>query len=337
MRIPIPEETIGMLQCATTLMRNQVNPGDQLDHYRIDEVLAHTTVASIFRGTDLRTQRKVAIKIPHPDVESDPIFSERFQREEEIGRSLDHAGLMKVFSDGAHSRPYIVMEWFDGQLLRNLLNEKKKLPAERAERILLAITDVLDYVENHGVVHRDLRPENVMVNADDHIKLINFGNAAKTGARRVTFANLAQSVGMSEYVSPEELGGKRGDARSDIYALGVMLYEMLTGKTPFQGVEPFDRMGKDPTPPREIDPAISPQLQEVIYLTLERDPRKRYPNAHDLARNLRHLDQVSVTQRPELGACKQQRIQQVRRVLLYTILALLPIAIFLLLLYFAHR
>src|SRR5260370_39664158 len=106
----------------------------------MDEVLAHTTVASIFRGTDLQTQRKVAIKIPHPDVESDPIFSERFQREEEIGRLLDHPGLMKVFSDGAHSRPYIVMEWFDGQLLRNLLNEKTKLPVERAERIVLCIT-----------------------------------------------------------------------------------------------------------------------------------------------------------------------------------------------------
>ena len=110
-----------------------------------------------------------------------------------------------------------------------------------------------------------------MVGAEDHIKLIDFGVAAKTGARRITFTKLSQVIGASEYVSPEELKGKREDARSDIYALGVILYEMLTGKMPFQGLEPYDRILNHPVPPQEIDPAISPQLQEVIYRALERD------------------------------------------------------------------
>ena len=149
-------------------------------------------------------------------------------------------------------------------------------------RIAIAICDALEYIHAHGIVHGDIRPENVMVGAGDHIKLIDFGGAVKAGARRLTLTRLSQVIGTSEYVSPEELKGKRGDARSDIYALGVMLYEMLTGKMPFQGTEPYDRLMNYPIPPREIDPAISPQLQEVIYRALEREPQNRYASAHDL-------------------------------------------------------
>jgi serine/threonine protein kinase len=298
-------------------------------------------MASIFRATDLRAGRPVAIKVPHPEMESDPVFFDRFHREEAIGKSLDHPGVMKVFADDDHSQIYLVMEWVEGKLLRQILNEKKKLPPERAIKIALAICDALDYIHSHGVVHRDLKPENIMVDDSDRIKLIDFGIAGQSGARRLTFAKLSQVMGTPEYISPEQVRGKRGDARSDVYALGVMLYEMLTGKPPFQGPNPFaimnDRLLNNPIPPREIDPTISPQLQEVIYRALEREPKNRYASARELAFDLEHLDQVGIAERPELHNWRTRRTPWLRRILFYVAMALIPVVIFGLLLYFARR
>jgi serine/threonine protein kinase len=298
-------------------------------------------MASIYRATDLRNGREVAVKIPHPEIEGDPVFYDRFKREQDIGTSLDHPGVMKVYADEDRSRPYMVMEWVDGRLLRQILFEAKKLPPERAVRITTNIAHALDYIHNHGVVHRDLKPENIMVDKDDNIKLIDFGIAGKEGSRRLTFAKLSQVMGTPEYISPEQVKGRRGDGRSDVYALGVMLYEMLTGKAAFEGPNPFaimnDRLLNNPIPPREHDPSISPQLQEVIYRAIERDPKNRYPNAREMASDLEHLDQVGVSERPELHDWKVRRTPWVRRVLFYIMLALIPIIIFGLLLLVAKH
>ena len=249
--------------------------GDQLDHYRIEALAARSGMASIFRATDLNHGRQVAIKIPHPEVECDPALFERFRREEEIGKLMDHHGVMKVFSDDDRNQVYMVMEWVEGRLLRKILGEQPKLPPERALRITLRILDALDYIHSHGVVHRDLKPENVMVDEQDNIKLIDFGIAGNAGARRLTFAKFSPTMGTPDYISPEQAKGQRGDARSDLYALGIMFYEMLTGKVPFSGANPFlimnDRLLNNPVPPREVDPTITPQLQEIIYRALERD------------------------------------------------------------------
>jgi serine/threonine-protein kinase len=313
-----------------------IDPGDKLDHYRIDGVVARSAAATIFRAIDLRTNRQVAIKVPHTELETDPTFFDRFRREEEIGEQLNHAGLIKVIADHDRSRAYIVMEWFDGRPLRQIMSEGKLTP-ERAVRIVTAICKALEYIHNHGIVHRDLRPENILVDAEEHIKLIDFGGAGQAAARRITFTNISQITGGSEYVSPEELKGKRGDARSDIYAVGIILCEMVTGRKPFLESDPFDRTLNYPVPPREIDSAISPQLQEVIYRALEREPRNRYANAHDLARDLEHLDQVGVAERAELRDWKKGRSSQPRKVVLYVAMALIPIVIFALLFYFANR
>jgi serine/threonine-protein kinase len=273
-------------------------------------------------------------------MECDPIFFERFHRESDIGAKLDHPGVMKVFVDEDRERVYMVMEWVEGQLLRRIMSGRK-FPPERAVNIALRILDALGYIHSYGVVHRDLKPENIMIDADDNIKLIDFGIAANAGARRITFAKLSNTMGTPDYISPEQVKGKRGDARSDLYALGVMLYEMLTGKVPFQGENPFavmnDRLLNNPIPPREVDPAISPQLQEIIYRALERDPAKRYQNAAEFAHDLHHQNEVGVADRAELRDWKERRSPLIRRILFYIMLALIPIVIFSVLLYIAKH
>src|SRR5438309_364987 len=134
-----------------------LHPGDQLDNYRIEGVAARSGMASIFRGTDLRTGRAVAIKVPHPEMESDVVFFERFRREAEIGKALDHPGVMKVMDNDDRSQVYMVMEWVEGTLLRKLLSQGKVAP-ERAIKIAVAVCDALEYIHTHGVVHRDLEP-----------------------------------------------------------------------------------------------------------------------------------------------------------------------------------
>ena len=318
-----------------------IHAGEQLDHYRIEALVARSGMASIYRATDLDTGQQVAIKLPHPEMESDPVLFDRFHREQDIGTKLDHPGVMKVLANGDRSRLYMVMEWVNGRLLREILNEEKKLPPERAVRITLGICDALDYIHRNGVVHRDLKPENVMVDDDDRVKLIDFGIAGQAGARRLTFTKLTEAMGTPDYISPEQVKGKRGDGRSDIYALGVMLYEMLTGKTPFQGPNAFaiinDRLLNNPVPPREIDPSVSPELQEIIYRALERDPKNRYASAHEFAWDLRHQDQVGVADRPELRDWKTRRKPWVRRVLFYVAMALIPLLVFGLLLWVAKH
>ncbi len=315
--------------------------GEQLDHYRIENLVARSGMASIFRGTDLRSGRAVAIKIPHPEVESDPALFDRFRREQEIGQALDHPGVMKVFSDEDRSQVYMVMEWVEGRLLRKILNESPKLPPERAVRIASRVLDALGYIHSQGVVHRDLKPENIMVDESDNIKLIDFGIAANARSRRLTFAKLSETMGTPDYISPEQVKGKRGDARSDLFAMGVILYEMLTGKVPFTGSNAFvimnDRLLNNPVPPREIDPSITPQLQEIMYRALERDPKNRYPNAREFIWDLEHQDQIGVADREELHNWKARKTPWPKRILFYVALVLIPIIVFALLLYVARR
>lgn len=318
-----------------------LRPGDLLDHYRIESLVARSGMASIFKAVDEENGRTVAIKVPHPEMEADPNLFDRFKREQEIGEKLDHPGVMKVFKDPNRSRVYMVMEWVEGELLRQILSAVRKLPAERAARITARVCEALDYIHGHGVVHRDMKPENIMVDGDDNIKLIDFGIAGDENARRLTFAKLSNVMGTPDYISPEQVKGKRGDGRSDIYAAGVMLYEMLTGKVPFTGNNAFlimnDRLLNNPVPPRELDPEITPQLQEIIYRALERDPANRYATAREFAKDLEHQEQVGVSERAELHDWKKRKSHWPKRILNYVLLALVPVVIFSLLLWAAKK
>jgi serine/threonine-protein kinase len=297
-------------------------------------------MASIFRATDLRDNRVVALKIPHPDMEADPILFDRFQRESGIGERLNHPNVMRVFGDEKRSRIYMVMEWCEGRLLRQIMDEEKLSP-ERAITITKGVLRALDYIHGNGVVHRDLKPENIMVDENDHIKLIDFGIASDNTARRLTYANFTATLGTPNYISPEQVKGKRGDGRSDVYSMGVILYELLTGKLPFSGPSPIaamnDRLLNHPVPPTVADPTISPQLQEVIYRALERDPKNRYATAHEFLHDLDHLDQVGVEDRDELKNWQNRKSQLSRKILYYGGLALIPVAVLLVMMLLAHR
>jgi serine/threonine-protein kinase len=326
-----------MLYALMTTMK----AGETLDHYLLEETVACSGMSTLYRATDLRDGRQVAIKIPHAEMESDPILLERFKREQEIGQELDHPGIVKTFDGEQRSRLYMVIEWMDGKLLRALLNEKRKLPIDRAIIIALGICDALDYMHKHGVVHRDLKPENVMVDEWNRIKLIDFGIAMKEDARRLTFAGPSPLLGTPDYISPEQVKGQRGDQRSDIYALGAMLYEMLTGQPPFSGPNPLavmnERVLTDPRPARKLNPEITPQLQEILYRALERDPRHRYATANEMAWDLEHQEQVGVEEGARRPSLHRRIFPGGRKMLLYVGLVLVPILIFGLMVILARR
>jgi eukaryotic-like serine/threonine-protein kinase len=317
-----------------------IEPGQELDHYRLDALVAESSMTRTFRATDLRDGHMVAIKIPHPSIEADPLALERFRREEEIGLALNHPDVMRIFHEGHRSRLYMVMEWCEGHSLSEILKEKGKLPPERAIRIMLGILRALEYIHQHGVVHRDLQPEHIMVDDHDRIKLIDFGVASQQGAARVTFTSMGQVVGSPDYISPEQVRGKRGDARSDLYSAGIMLYEMLTGARPFTGGSPMAimnaRLARNVPPLRLEGFALTPQLQEVIYRATEREPRNRYASAHEFGLDLEHLDKVGVVERAELAHPAAEKSKGRSRVLIYVAIALVPIVIFLLMLLLAH-
>jgi serine/threonine protein kinase len=313
--------------------------GDQIDSYRIQAAISRSRTATVYRAVDLRNGRPVALKVPDPELEADPYLLERFRRAAEIGERLEHNGVMRVFTEVERSRVYMVMEWCEGTTLRQLM-DAGKLPQDRATHIAGLALEALQYLHDNGVVHRSLTPESIMVDEHDKVKLIDFGLASDVTSRRLTYTNLADELGTADYIAPEQVAGKRGDGRSDIYAMGVILYEMLTGKLPFAGSSPVEamnsRLARAPIPPSSVLPALCPQLQEVIYRALEKDPRNRYAKAHEFAHDLKHLNQVGVEDRPELRNWKNQRTQRPRVMLLYVLLLLVPIAILLLMMELPH-
>jgi serine/threonine protein kinase len=322
------------------MLTEQLQPGQRFEYFRIEALVARTCMTTIYRATDLRTGQLVAIKIPHPELECDPAFYSRFQREIAIGKKLKHPSVVQTVDGGDMDQLCIVMEWVDGRFLREILTKQGKISAERAARIAFGVCEALEYIHSLGVVHRDLKPENIMVGEGDSTKLIDFGISASEGMRRLTFSKFSNAMGTPDYISPEQIKRNRSDGRTDVYALGVILHEMLTGQTPFSGPNPFavmnDRLVNDPPSAREMNPEISVQMQEILYRAMERDPENRFAGAREFAAALAHPESVEVLDRSARKERKPARLPFVKRILSYTMLLMIPFVIFTLLLLVAR-
>ena len=274
----------------------ELAPGQTLDQYRLDEIIARSGMATIFAARDLESGRSVVLKVPHLQYESDIVFHDRFLREEEIGLRLHHPAVIRAFRPKEKSRVYIVLEYVHGELLRARLKREGRLPIDEAVKIAVRIADALRYLHDHAVVHRDLKPENIMLTLDGGVKLLDFGIALDTTLRKLTWGSLSQSVGTPDYMAPEQIKGKRGDARTDLYALGVILYEMLTGVVPFHEDSLYAAMRKKvetlPVPPRQLRPEIDPALEEVVLHALESNPEDRFETAFEMREALVHPSSV---------------------------------------------
>jgi serine/threonine protein phosphatase PrpC len=285
-----------------TIMTNEVKPGETLDgRFEIDSVISRSGMASIYKAKDLETGNTVAVKIPYMQLESDPGSFARFQREAEIGELLNHPNILKFIKVPNKSRPYIVTEYLEGKSLSEVMNEVRPLPIPDAIQIASYICGALAHMHEHKVVHRDLKPQNIMICDDGSLRIIDFGIAKSTEMRRLTFAGFTPAMGTPDYMAPEQVKGKRGDERTDIYSLGAVLYEMTTGSVPFEGPNPFivmnARLSGDPVAPRKVNPEISEELEEIILHAMEREPHKRYPSAAAMKAELDDPESIKITER----------------------------------------
>jgi serine/threonine-protein kinase len=324
--VPIFQETPDLT------MSTEVQVGQVLDNrFHITDLVNRSGMASIFKGTDLSTGRTVAVKVPFMQFESDPGFFDRFQREEAIGRALDHPYILHIVPVENKSRPYIAMEFLEGQTLRKQMQTVRPTPEADALKIAARIAEALEYLHGKNVVHRDLKPENVMLCSDGSIRIMDFGIAKAAGMRRLTFTGFTAAMGTPDYMAPEQVKGKRGDARTDIYSLGAMLYEMVTGATPFEGSNPYmvmnARLTGDPTAPRDVNSDVSPQVEEIVLHALEQSPSKRYQTAAAMREELEHPEKVEVTGRCErLRAPRPWKVHW-RRAWRFGLLILIPVVV----------
>jgi hypothetical protein len=313
----------------------ELQPGSLLDErFQITDVINRSAMSSVFKATDLKTGRPVALKVPLPNLEGDPAAFSRFEREEEIGRKLDHPSILKIIpvDDSEKSRPYLVMELLDGQTLERLMQQIKPLPEADALPIVSQICDGLHYLHSQGVVHRDLKPQNIMLCSDGSLRIMDFGIAKAAASRRITFGGFSPTMGTPDYMAPEQVKGQRGDARTDVYSLGAILYEMLTGRVPFEGQTAYmimnARLIGDPVAPRARNPAIRPEVEEIVLHAMARNPDDRYPSAAAMKRDVDAPERVHMTGRAgRLKAATpwKSRWPLVRRV---AISALVPIILF---------
>jgi len=275
--------------------------GHTLDgRFVITEVLSRSGMATIFRAEDLQNQnRPVAIKVPHLEYECHPTYFLRFEREEQIGLKLDHPHVLKVIPVESKSRPYIVTEYIKGCTLAHLLKAMRPLPEKDAVKIASLICGALEHLHRHGVIHRDLKPQNVMICCDKTIRLMDFGIARDQVSRRITRLGNSKSIGTPDYMAPEQVKGKSTDRHTDIYNLGALLYEMLTGHLPFEDENPWAalnaRVTGDPIAPRKLNPSLSTQAEEIVLRALQRDPADRYASAEAMKADLDAVGQVAVT------------------------------------------
>jgi len=318
MSAPVPPPLASLASCRTiTDHRDNVDSienielpaGTLLDgRFLIGAPIGLGGMAVIYEAEDMQNDsRPVVVKAPFARFERDPAYVSRFLREEDIGLKLIHPSLLRFHRvEDKKRRLYLVTERLSGITLSRLIHQQKPLPEADALRIASLVGEGLQYMHERNYVHRDIKPDNIMLCTDQTIRIMDYGLAAPVAGKLDLLADLTPVFGTPQYMAPEQVKRSRSDARVDIYSLGVILYEMLTGKLPFIHEDPWvcaqSRVQGDPPAPRSINPAISPQAEEIVLRALRRKPAERYPNMAAFRADLDAPDKVVVT-----GLCSRLR------------------------------
>jgi beta-lactam-binding protein with PASTA domain/tRNA A-37 threonylcarbamoyl transferase component Bud32 len=265
------------------------------ERYEIGGVLGRGGMAEVHRGRDLRLGREVAVKVLRNDLARDPSSQVRFRREAQAAASLNHPAIVAVYDTGedrtaSGATPYIVMEYVEGETLRDVLRREGRLPPERAMSLTADICAALDFSHRNGIVHRDVKPGNVMITPQGTVKVMDFGIARAVSDSAATMTSTAAVIGTAQYLSPEQARGEGVDARSDVYSAGCLLYELATGTPPFTGDSPvavaYQHVREDPRTPSSINPGIPPELDSILLKAMSKNPANRYQSAADMRADL---------------------------------------------------
>lgn len=288
------------------------------ERYEIGGVLGRGGMAEVHRGRDLRLGREVAVKVLRSDLARDPSFQVRFRREAQAAASLNHPAIVAVYDTGEDrtatgATPYIVMEYVEGQTLRDVLRGEGVLPPERAMSLAADICGALDFSHRNGIVHRDVKPGNVMITPQGTVKVMDFGIARAVSDSAATMTSTAAVIGTAQYLSPEQARGEGVDARSDVYSVGCLLYELVTGAPPFTGDSPvavaYQHVREDPRLPSSINPAVPPELDAILLKAMSKNPANRYQSAAEMRNDLlRALAGQRVEATPVMGDAEKTAI-----------------------------
>jgi len=269
--------------------------GQSVGRYDILDLVGEGGMSESYRAHDRETGRTVVLKVPYANIIGDPATYSRYQRETEIGRRLVHPHIQQLLDTGhldGSVAPYLVMEYVEGESLRRYLEDHAPLAVEEAVDLARQLADALEACHAQGIIHRDLKPENVLISADHQLKLLDFGIALLQGARRLTWSRLSNSVGTPDYMAPEQVRGERGDVRTDIYALGTMLFEMLAGKVPYEGDNALAIMNQHVQREAPRLHGSPPQLATVVARAIRRQPNQRHQTMAALRHDLEHWQDV---------------------------------------------
>jgi beta-lactam-binding protein with PASTA domain len=288
------------------------------ERYEIGGVLGRGGMAEVHRGRDLRLGREVAVKVLRSDLARDPSFQVRFRREAQAAASLNHPAIVAVYDTGedrtsSGATPYIVMEFVEGDTLRDVLRREGVLSPERAMNFAADICAALDFSHRNGIVHRDVKPGNVMVTPQGTVKVMDFGIARAVSDSAATMTSTAAVIGTAQYLSPEQARGESVDARSDVYSVGCLLYELGTGAPPFTGDSPvsvaYQHVREDPRLPSSVNPAIPPDLDAILLKALSKNPANRYQSAAEMRNDLlRAMAGQRVEATPVMGDAEKTAI-----------------------------
>ncbi|AWK70223.1 MULTISPECIES: Stk1 family PASTA domain-containing Ser/Thr kinase [Rhodococcus] len=270
-------------------------PRNLSSRYELGEILGFGGMSEVHLARDVRLSRDVAIKVLRADLARDPTFYLRFRREAQNAAALNHPAIVAVYDTGeaeteAGPLPYIVMEYVDGDTLRDIVRSEGPMAPRRAMEIISDVCAALDFSHRNGIVHRDVKPANVMINRAGAVKVMDFGIARAISDASSPMTQTAAVIGTAQYLSPEQARGEQVDARSDVYSLGCVLFEILTGQPPFKGDSPvavaYQHVREDPQTPSEINPDIPRELDSVILKAMSKNPANRYQTAADMRSDL---------------------------------------------------